>query len=48
MKKIREFFAMLAGVGLAVIVLALSPILVAMILLTSKDTEYSESRIYEQ
>jgi len=48
MKKIREFFAMIAGVCLAVIVLALSPILVAMILLTSKDSEYSESRIYEQ
>lgn len=47
MKKIREFFAMVAGIGLAVIVLALSPILVTLILLSSKDTEYSERRYHE-
>jgi hypothetical protein len=47
MKKIKEFFAAVAGIGLALIVLALSPILVAMILIASKDTEDSERRIYE-
>lgn len=42
MGKVREFAAMVAGCMIALIALVLSPILVLLITLGSKDTEYSE------
>ena len=44
MKTIREFFAMVAGLTVAAIVFALSPILIIIILLGGRNYTYTERR----
>jgi len=46
MNTIKEFFAAIVGIGLGVIVLVLSPILIIIIILGSKDSKYSKHKYY--